>query len=173
MAERGNGVRHYLKACLIVWFLIPLGVRSEDKASEWTDLFNGKDLTGFKPAAGDWKVNDGAIVNQVNLNANSRLETGQSLADFELSGKVMVENNGYFEVHIHGYGQVFEVDLERGAWVDLQIVAKGKDIKVLVDGKPGARASDGDAGAREGSLGFYAPKGGVLKLKSLKLKTNY
>jgi hypothetical protein len=150
-----------------VGLLLALGALAEEK-----DLFNGKDLTGFKQAKGAWKVADGAIVNEVDPANGSRLETEQSFGDFELTGKIMVENNRNCELQVHSYGQVFQVNLEKGAWADLKIVAKGADVKVTVNGQDFAfDKNEGKPDSKEGLLAFYVPKGGQLKIKDLKIKT--
>jgi len=54
-------------------------------AAEWTQLFNGKDLTGWKPV-GDakWSVENGVLVGQQNNGQHGELLTEESYDDFEL-----------------------------------------------------------------------------------------
>lgn len=99
----------------------------------WTDLFNGKDLSGWKRLGGDaeYEVMNGEIVgttvpNPQNLNQNSFLVTEKTYADFIFEVELLVEKmNGGIqfrsesepEFHnglVHGYQ--CEVDPSERAW---------------------------------------------------------
>ena len=140
-------------------------------AGEEKELFNGKDLTNFTEGKGKWKVVDGAIVNELDPAAASRLETTASFGDFEMTCKLMYENTRNGELQIHSYGQVFALHLEPGAWVEVKVVAKGADVKLTVAGQAVEfDKNDGKPDQKEGVIGFCAPKGGTLKIKDVKIK---
>ncbi|MDD4109740.1 MAG: DUF1080 domain-containing protein, partial [Prolixibacteraceae bacterium] len=96
----------------------------------WTDLFNGKDLTGWRQLNGDAKysVVDGMIVGTTVANTpNSFLCTEQNYSDFILELDLLVEhdmNSGiqfrsesrtdYNNGRVHGYQ--CEVDPSGRAW---------------------------------------------------------
>lgn len=96
----------------------------------WTDLFNGKNLKGWKQLNGEatYKVQDGVIVGTSVANTpNSFLTTKKNYGDFILELEVMVDpdlNSGiqirslstpdYMEGRVHGY-QV-EIDPSDRAW---------------------------------------------------------
>ncbi|TDB65323.1 3-keto-disaccharide hydrolase [Arundinibacter roseus] len=96
----------------------------------WVNLFNGKDLSGWKQLNGKakYEVKDGAIVGTSTLNTpNSFLTTEKDYADFILECEVMVDdrlNSGiqirslskpdYMNGRVHGY-QV-EIDPSSRGW---------------------------------------------------------
>jgi hypothetical protein len=96
----------------------------------WQDLFNGKDLSGWKQLNGKakYEVKDGAIVGTSTLNTpNSFLTTEKDYGDFILELEVMVDdklNSGiqirsestpdYMNGRVHGY-QV-EIDPSSRGW---------------------------------------------------------
>jgi len=94
-------------------------------AKEWTSLFDGKSLNGWKKVAGDaeYKIEDGAIVGVTVPNTpNSFLITEQEYGDFilELEVKIMdtTSNSGIqFRSHYdpagnNGKGKVFGYQYE-------------------------------------------------------------
>lgn len=165
-----------LAVCWCVSLLFVMCVRAEEKADEGKALFNGKDLTGFKEKKGSWKVADGALTNEgTAADSNSRIETEDSYGNFVLTGKFLLDKQHNGEIQIHGYGQVFQIAAEKlNEWVDLKVVAKGKDVKVTVNGNAVEMEKEdaADATKTDGPIGFYIRKGGVLKLKDLKIKTD-
>ena len=69
-------------------FLAPIA-----RAGEWTDLFNGKDLSGWHQRNGTatYQVEDGAIVGTTSKGSpNSFLATDKTYGDFELEFEVKV-----------------------------------------------------------------------------------
>lgn len=96
----------------------------------WTDLFNGKDLSGWKQLNGEakYEVVDGVIVGTTVLNTpNSFLCTEKDYGDFVLELELLVEPNmnsgiqfrseskaDYRDGRVHGYQ--CEVDPSERAW---------------------------------------------------------
>ena len=57
-------------------------------AGEWIDIFNGKDLTGWKPRGGaKWTVEDGCLVGQQNNGKVGDFYTEKQYDNFELRAK--------------------------------------------------------------------------------------
>jgi len=91
----------------------------------WTDLFNGKDLTGWKNAYGwgeAWVENG-----EINLKADKKffLTTEATYSDFELEAQIMLPNEGkansgiMFRCHVEPnkvYGYQAECDPTDRAW---------------------------------------------------------
>ncbi len=74
---------------------------AQDKAEQWTDLFNGKDFTGWHTApGGEWKVVDGVIVgtSQASESRHGLLICDKPYADFEVRLKFKVDagNSGFY-----------------------------------------------------------------------------
>lgn len=94
-------------------------VASVGSAAEWTDLFDGKSLTGWvrRGGAAEYKVEDGAIVGETRPNtSNTFLCTEKMYGDFELelefkvddalNSGIQVRSNsvpGYQNGVVHGY----------------------------------------------------------------------
>ncbi len=137
----------------------------EDKADDgWVELFNGKDLTGWKISEdGKWKVEDGKIVVS---GARSHLFSKREFKDFELKAEVMTtpgSNSGiYFHTKFQESGwpdlgheaQVncthkdpvktgslynvkknFECPHEDNKWFTYDIKVEGQHITLTIDGK--------------------------------------
>jgi len=83
-----------LSLCLLFMFIAVAGYSQQQKG--WHDLFNGKDLHGWKQLGGKavFKVKNGAIVGTTVMNTrNSFLVTEKEYGDFELELDVLVEDN--------------------------------------------------------------------------------
>ncbi|WP_166828274.1 3-keto-disaccharide hydrolase [Thalassoroseus pseudoceratinae] len=158
---------------LSVWAVVAIAcgsfgaVYAEDKAADedgWIDLFNGKDLTGWKISEnGKWKVEDGKIVVS---GERSHLFTKRQFKDFELKAEVMTtpgSNSGiYFHTKFQESGwpelgheaQVncthkdpvktgslynveknFKCPHEDNKWFTYDIKVEGQQITLKVDGK--------------------------------------
>ena len=82
--------------CLVsTLFAFPAAGDHHKKGEGWTDLFNGKDLSGFTQRNGTatYKVVDGAIVGTTAKGSpNSFLCTGRKYGDFELVFEVKCHN---------------------------------------------------------------------------------
>ncbi len=103
---------------------------AQSQANEWTDLFNGKDLTGWKQLNGKatYEVIDGEIVGTtVSNEPNSFLSTEQDYGDFILELELFLDNDlnsgiqfrslsskDYQDGRVHGYQM--EVDPSERAW---------------------------------------------------------
>jgi hypothetical protein len=83
-------------------------------APEWgepTKLFNGKDLTGWKPRDPEhngWKVRGGVLVNKI---PSSDLISDQKFEDFRLHAEVNVPKNGNSGIYLRGRYEVQVEDL--------------------------------------------------------------
>ena len=78
--------------------LLPFALLPALSAQETTDLFNGKDLDGWKGLPGYWSVQDGAIVGQTTAEKPAKGNTflvweGGEVADFEFSCQARFEGN--------------------------------------------------------------------------------
>jgi Domain of Unknown Function (DUF1080) len=75
--------------------LLTLSVSSQSNDKGWQNLFNGKDLTGWKRLGGkaDFKVENGIIVGRTVMNTrNTFLVTEKEYGDFILEADVFVED---------------------------------------------------------------------------------
>ena len=114
------------------FLLISFSLFAQPK-KDWQDLFNGKDLTGWKQLAGkaNYKVEDGTIAGTTVINSgNSFLVTEKEYGDFILELDVFVEDpqgNSGIQVRSHydaagnkGVGKVYgrqcEVDPSPRKW---------------------------------------------------------
>ncbi len=118
----------YLSIMLLT-LVVPFTAFAQGDAG-WTDLFNGKDLSGWHQLNGkaEYRVVDGVIVGTSKMNtANSFLVTNKNYGDFILEVEIKMDpslnsgvqfrsisepsiNNG----RVHGYQM--EVDASRRAW---------------------------------------------------------
>ena len=107
-------------------------VESADATAEsgWTDLFNGKDLTGWNQVNGkaNYRVEDGAVVGTTIMDSpNSFLATDKEYGDYILEFEVMLDNDinsgvqfrsisdpAVMEGRVHGYQ--FELDPSDRKW---------------------------------------------------------
>ncbi len=104
--------------------------KTSDEQDEWTELFNGKDLTGWKKVNGTapYEVVDGAIVGATVMGSpNSFLATEKEYGDFILEFEFMLNNDinsgvqfrsiaepTIKEGRVHGYQ--FEMDPSDRKW---------------------------------------------------------
>lgn len=83
----------YRQLCLALTVLVALPIAGR-AADDWEDLFNGKDLTGWKGRPDLWSVKDGAITGYTkdgNIpGGNSFLVWEGKAADFELKAKFKI-----------------------------------------------------------------------------------
>jgi len=110
--------------------LLLCGIASKGQSEEWTNLFNGKDLTGWKQLNGKakYEVVNGEIVGTTVLNTpNSFLCSEKNYSDFVVELELLVEENmnsgiqfrsesnaDYMDGRVHGYQ--CEVDPSTRAW---------------------------------------------------------
>ncbi|MEI9908387.1 MAG: DUF1080 domain-containing protein [Bacteroidota bacterium] len=108
-------------------------VSAQTPATGWQNLFNGKDLAGWKRVAGkaDYKVEDGVIIGRTVVNSrNTFLVTEKEYGDFILEADVWVEDEegnaglqtrSHFDAAAFGgegkvYGRQCEVDPTLRRW---------------------------------------------------------
>jgi hypothetical protein len=97
---------------------------AEEKAGEWRELFNGKDLTGWKPVGSAvWKVEDGVIVGTQDGNPRrgGLLTSVERFQDFELELEFMIDEHGKYNSGVYlrndpgGGGRTgYQVNIGRG-----------------------------------------------------------
>lgn len=89
--------KHSIKAVVLAFSIaLPAAADHHKEAKGWTDLFNGKDLTGFsqKNGTATFKAKDGTIVGTTAKGSpNSFLCTDKLYGDFELTFEVKVHNS--------------------------------------------------------------------------------
>lgn len=63
----------------------PLNAPAQKNDSSWTSLFNGRDLSGWKPmGGGDWSVKDGVLIGETTPNKVGWLMSDKDYADYDL-----------------------------------------------------------------------------------------
>lgn len=76
------------------------GTASND--TEWTALFNGRDLTNWSTTPDVWQVRDGVLeIDPARLKENSYLWSADSYTDFELRFRYRLKNEGYLGLGMH------------------------------------------------------------------------
>jgi hypothetical protein len=98
-----------------------------------TELFNGKDLTGWRaaPAAG-WGVVDGAIVFDGAKGAS--LTSERELGDFQLTAEFQAPPESHASVLLRGAGLVGLRTRRPAAWSSLTVVLIGERATIVVAG---------------------------------------
>ena len=82
---------------------------------QWVSLFNGNDLTGWKPIGVEkWTVEDGTIHGVGVSKAYGYLETEKEYKDFWLSLRFKLEGNGNSGVFVHSKFKEGSVDIAQG-----------------------------------------------------------
>ena len=137
---------------------------ADDKADDgWIKLFNGKDLTGWKPSEGvEWKVENGEIVTPPK---RSHLFTDQEFKNFEFKADCLTtpgSNSGLyfhtkyedtfpntgFEVQVnqtqgdpvksgslYNLVKVFSSPVKDNEWYTYHIIVKGQAVTVKINDK--------------------------------------
>lgn len=116
-------------SCTVIVFFITGLVMAQSPGKGWQNLFNGKDLTGWKRLGGsaDYKVEDGMIVGRTVMNSgNTFLVTEKEYGDFILEADVFVEDdegNAGLQTRSHFnagrgsvYGRQCEIDPTLRRW---------------------------------------------------------
>lgn len=143
--------------------LLTAGEKSESEEG-WINLFNGKDLTGWKISEnGKWKVEDGAIVAN---GPRSHLFTEKEFKNFEFKADVKTtpgSNSGiYFHTEyqdsgwpakgyesqvnvthrdpvktgsLYGVVKLYETPAKDNEWWTQHIIVKGRNIVMKINGK--------------------------------------
>jgi hypothetical protein len=142
----------------------------------FTPLFDGKDLTGWAVAGGGtglWRIEDGAMT--CTGPQDHLLTTRNDFGDFHLRAEVKINANGnsgiYFRAckplvlkgdyeaqisdnpgqghktgSLYGLVRVSESPVPPNTWFTYEIIAVGKRIRILVNGKPTADYTEDRAG---------------------------
>jgi hypothetical protein len=149
----------------------PKGKEVPASDEPWKELFNGKDLDGFQVLNGDWKVEDGALTcAPADAGKKSRILTTGQFSDFELRFKFMLSKGRHSELQLHDYSQVYPLQPDNNVWKEVLVKSLGNSITVTMDGASLSPAADSDGSAKTGAIGFYAPKGVVIKIKEMSLR---
>ena len=82
---------------------------------QWVKLFNGADLTGWKPVGVEkWTVKDGVLQGYAVTKAYGYLETAKDYKDFQLSLRFRCVGNGNSGVFFHTRFKPGTVDVSQG-----------------------------------------------------------
>ena len=184
-----------VSALALVAALVPLAPAAEEKtpapaaaAPGWTPLFNGKDLTGWKPTGAIWKVEDGCILGTQTDGKGGDLFTEQSFDNFECRVTYKVvwpANSGFwfrdkYQFDVLKYknpvaysgtlycpGKVFifknldESVENRDGWNEAQIYANGEHIIQWLNGKKMGECND--KSFAKGRFGIQVHPGNEMK----------
>lgn len=95
-------MKKVLFAVSAVMLLALISVLPSHSQNNWTSLFNGKDLSGWKPYGEEtWVVDHGTILCQSKANKYGYLATESTYKDFELKLKFKGEAEGNSGVFFH------------------------------------------------------------------------
>jgi hypothetical protein len=182
-------------AVALVAALVPLAPAAEEKkpaapaADGWTPLFNGKDLTGWKPnGAAVWSVEDGCILGTQTDGKGGDLFTEKSFDNFECRVTYKVAwpaNSGFwfrdkYQFDVLKYknpvaysgtlycpGKIFifanldESIENRDGWNEAQIYANGDRIIQWLNGKKTGECND--KSFAKGRFGIQVHPGNEMK----------
>ena len=130
----------------------------------------GKDLTGWKATKGEWKIDaEGNLTNSATPEQYARIETSDSYGDYTLTGKLLIDSVRYGEIQVRGatYGLEYP---EMGTWGTFEIVSRGPELKVLLNGQPAKIEPGAKPTEARSPIAFFVMKGGVMKLRELNIK---
>jgi hypothetical protein len=133
---------------------------TERQEKDFSALFNGKDLTGWRlshPGATNWVVRGAALVNE---RAGADIMTEERFLNFELRYEYMIPKNGNSGVYLRGryevqiddnfgkpphvnddgaiYGQIApreNATSPPGQWNDMRITLIGRNVTIVQNGK--------------------------------------
>jgi len=87
---------------------------------DWIQLFNGKDLSGWKAVgAEEWKVVNGSIEGRTLTQGYGYLETTKTYKDFQLSLRFKCVGNGNSGVYFHTAFKPGTADVSQGAQAEI------------------------------------------------------
>lgn len=114
----------------------------------WVSLFNGRDLSGWKPHGQErWVVEKGEILGEALTKEYGYLSTEKTYRDFEMKAKFKAEGNGNSGVFYHSTLQGVEI----------------KGVQVEVDPRPGRKECLTDRGTCTGGLYESGGRGWLVK----------
>jgi hypothetical protein len=90
--------------CVAVMLLVLTPALLAQRAAQpgWVDLFNGKDLSGWKNyGAEKWTVENGEILGEAVTKAYGYLATEKTYKNFEMTGKFKAEGTGNSGIFYH------------------------------------------------------------------------
>ncbi|HWC19425.1 MAG TPA: DUF1080 domain-containing protein, partial [Terriglobales bacterium] len=122
------GLRHVVAVFAVILFLVLNGVPQTSTKADWSSLFNGKDLAGWKVNGDEkWTVEQGTIVGESTAGKYGYLTTEKSYRDFDLRLKFKGEANGNSGVFLRS--RITGVNPEHGPDIE--------GMQVEVDPNPG------------------------------------
>ena len=140
---------------LLFFFLLPITMYSAAQQSNWKNLFNGKDLSGWKQLNGKarYRVVNGEIIGTTVFGEpNSFLATDMDYGDFILEFEYKVDstmNSGvqfrsesksdYMNGRVHGYQ--FEIDPSKRGWTGGIYDEARRDWLYPLDLNPSAKSA--------------------------------
>jgi ferric-dicitrate binding protein FerR (iron transport regulator) len=135
----------------------------------WQEMFNGNDLTGWRPTRGRWRAAAGALAGGDESGEASRIETAASFRDFEMVCRVRVEGA---PAAVEWQGRWAASPPAAGeAWRELRLVAHGGVVVSLLDGRPlGMNAEGRPVEAAEGPVAFAVEKGGRVTIRDVMMR---
>jgi hypothetical protein len=132
----------------------------------WRSIFNGTDLSGWKPLKSTWAVKEGCLVNSSAEHAS--IETLESFTDFEFFCLISMDGK-YAEAWVRG-ANIYPISLaEQNTWIELRAIATGNRIVVTCGGKLIPQLNPPAPGTKA-PMHFYIVKPGVLKLKDVRVR---
>jgi hypothetical protein len=142
-------------------------------AAAWKDLFNGKDLSGWRPTQGRWSATaDGMIVGEDGGSGKARIESAQPWGDFEMTCRIRVSGTRLAEFQIRNYALFAQLTIENpNAWRELKVVSRGTTLQATLDGRkvPVEPGEGGDLIA-PGPVAFYVSKGGKIEIREARIR---
>lgn len=97
---------------------LPKGARPPGE--DWVQLFNGKDLTGWKPVGKEeWTVADGVLIGRAVTKEYGYLETARDYRNFQLSLKFKCIGTGNSGVYFHTRFKPGTADVSQGAQFEI------------------------------------------------------
>jgi hypothetical protein len=139
-APRGVVVTALAAALAVAVLLVPRpaaqGGGKPPNESAWTQLFNGKDLTGWvKVGQEQWTVEDGAIYGVGVTKEYGYLRTEAKYVDFDLTLRFKVEADGNSGVFFHADFPPNSVDISQGLQFEIDRVLNHHTGGIYGDGR--------------------------------------
>jgi hypothetical protein len=184
-----------MKKISILSLLISISIISNSfaqspKMGKWINLFNKKDLSGWKIYGTEkWYVDNGELVCESGPDKEyGYLGTDQKFKDFELSCQFKQEANGnsgvFFHSSIEGTkitGWQSEVAppghwtgginaLKMGKWNEMKVKVVGNNVKTYLNGQEMITFTDDKIGSVDGIIALQIHSGGGIKVKWRKIK---
>lgn len=137
-----------MKKALAGLALLSLVLVAQAADQPWGSLFNGRDLTGWKPHGAErWVVDNGEILGETLTKEYGYLSTTKTYRDFELRAKFKAEGAGNSGIFYHSTLEGVDI----------------KGVQVEVDPRPGRQDCPLPVGTCTGGLYESAGRGWLVK----------